>query len=459
MAPKNIVLCCDGTGNQFGDTNSNVVKLYTALTVNNQQVAYYHPGVGTMGSPQARSKLERSLSLLGGLAFASGFMANVEDVYRYLMETYNDGDKIYLFGFSRGSYTARALAAILHAYGLLCKGNEGHIPYVIRLFNDDMKAAREESRRHRKTRIGKKKSSLTVHDAFKETFSHNVTLHFVGLWDTVSSVGWISQPFRLLYSAQNPIMQTGRHAISIDERRCFYQDNLWGPPLPMSETPTLVEEIINPDGTVTSRPITQDILQVWFAGVHSNVGGSYPQAQSALSNRTLDWLLQEATDHGLMVEPDRVNLIFGLPTERPYAAAKLYSVPPEPGIIHKSLAGAWWLLELLPHRYYVMDTDQEHWRIPFGSFRMLPTDAVVDASVHKRINDPGAQYHPRFLADGHLKPHPGSQPGTANNLSGFFLYEPAKPRSHSSLRAAARTSLLLASVAVLLTSAVALSRQ
>lgn len=409
---KNIVICCDGTGNQFGDANSNIVKLYTALTINNEQVGYYHPGVGTMGAPQARTKIEAKLSVLKGLAFASGFMSNVEDAYRYLMETYNDGDQIYLFGFSRGAYTIRALSAILHAYGLLCRGNEGHIPYILRLFNNDMKAARKESKHHREHKTGKKKTSLTVHEAFKETFCHDVTLHFVGLFDTVSSVGWISQPLRLLYSAQNPIIQTGRHAISIDERRCFYQDNLWGNTLPMSKTPTL--------------PVPQDILQVWFAGVHSDVGGSYPQDESALPNRTLRWLLDEAQACGLCLEQDRVNLIFGLPTIKKYAAAEFFVTPPEPGCVHKSLNGAgWWFLELLPHRYYTIDDEKERWRFfPLGRSRTLPKGSVIHPSVIERLGNPQAKYAPPNLLGQYLHAHPGTQPGTSADLKGYFRYEP-----------------------------------
>jgi uncharacterized protein (DUF2235 family) len=482
---KNIVVCCDGTGNQFADANSgdpaqsansNVVKLYTALTINNEQVGYYHPGVGTMGAPQARSKVEKSWSVLTGLAFASGFMDNVEDAYRFLMNAYNDGDQIYLFGFSRGAYTIRALAAILHAYGLLCRGNEGQIPYVLRLFNEDMNAARKQSRQLRQANIAgarkpeAKKTYLTVNSAFKETFCHDVTLRFVGLWDTVSSVGWIQQPLRLLYSAQNPIIQTGRHAVSIDERRCFYQDNLWGAPLPPNETPTLRkkvigsdgEPVIGHDGRPVFEPVQQDIVQVWFAGVHSDVGGSYPQRESALSNRTLRWLLNEATANDLKVEPDRVNLIFGEPTNERYAAAPLYVKPDEPGPVHNSLTGAWWLLEVLPHRYYVMDTDEEHWRIPLGSPRTLPSGALVHSSVAERLQaDLIPPYQPKNLALANLAPYAGAPYlggwRTSADLKGFFVYEPpGSARSQATQQGtSANKAWLITGAALVLGSAVA----
>ena len=81
--PKNIVICCDGTGNEFGDSNSNVVKMYTALQVDAEQIAYYHPGVGSMGDPNQQHRLGREWSRIKGMAFGAGFKANVLDAYRY----------------------------------------------------------------------------------------------------------------------------------------------------------------------------------------------------------------------------------------------------------------------------------------------------------------------------------------------------------------------------------------
>ncbi len=132
---KNIVICCDGTGNEFGNENSNVVKLYSTLVINETQIGYYHPGVGTMGSAAARNKWEKQWDRIKGMAFGYGLSSNISDAYRYLMDTYADGDRVFVFGFSRGAYTARALAGVLHMYGLLCPGNEGLIPYVVRMFS------------------------------------------------------------------------------------------------------------------------------------------------------------------------------------------------------------------------------------------------------------------------------------------------------------------------------------
>lgn len=131
--PKNIVICCDGTGNEFGKSNSNVVKLYKTLLCDHDQIAYYHPGVGTMGSRNALSGIGKWWTRVIGLAFGYGISDNVADAYQFLMKNFEPDDKVYIFGFSRGAYTARALCGTLHAVGLLTAGNEGLIPYAIRM--------------------------------------------------------------------------------------------------------------------------------------------------------------------------------------------------------------------------------------------------------------------------------------------------------------------------------------
>ena len=381
---KNIVICCDGTGNEFGDNNSNVVKLYATLDINDKQIGYYHPGVGTMGAPSARNKIEEEWSTLMGLAFGAGFMANVGDAYRYLMDMYREGDDIYLFGFSRGAYTVRALAGVLRMFGLLCPGNDGLVPYVTRMF---ARTSRE---------LARHQDVFAVADRFKQTFSRDVTLHFVGVWDTVSSVGWIYDSVVLPFSARNPDMKIGRHAISIDERRCFFRDNLWGKPF-------------EPGDPHYRFDFKQDIKQVWFAGVHSDIGGSYSEVQSGLSKLTLEWMLREALLAGLAVDPARAAVVLGrmpLPDgERPY-------VEPDPAAcIHNSLTGAWWPVEVVPHRYYDKQAKEIKWRIPLGAPRFIPVDrsTVMHESVQQRL-DANVGYDPPNLPKGRLADHFSIEP-------------------------------------------------
>jgi uncharacterized protein (DUF2235 family) len=338
---KNIVVCCDGTGNEFGDSNSNVVKLYQCLVIDASQAGYYHPGVGTMGAPNARGWLDKQLSRVGGLAFGNGLLSNLGDAYRYLMDTYEKGDQVYLFGFSRGAYTVRGLAGALHMFGLLNPGNGGLIPYITRMFA-------QTSRKHRGL-----KDTFDVAEDFKKTFSRDCPVHFMGVWDTVSSVGWISDPLVLPYSARNPSMRIGRQAVSLDERRCYFIQNLWGKPYP-----------------------DQDIKQVWFAGVHSDVGGSYPAKESGLSKVTLEWMLAEAVAAGLKVDPPNARAVLDRDAKPDPAAPK-----------HESLHGPWWLLEFLPHRYVDMRSGSPvvRHRIPLGRYRLVPEDSAIYEEEVQRV--------------------------------------------------------------------------
>ena len=418
-SPKRIVVCCDGTGNEFAgvdatDSNSNVVKLYTALQLDYEQYAYYHPGVGTMGDPTKKG-IGRAWSMVKGLAFGSGFEENVLDAYRYLMQHYNSGDRVYIFGFSRGAYTARALAGLLHGYGLLCRGNEGHIPYAWRMYKQAM--VQHQNRR-----------TIPTDFSFRDTFSHPYfMIDFVGLWDTVSSVGWITTPLRLLHLAQNPTIMKGRHAVSIDERRCFYQDNLWGSQVEVQYPPSI--ECAKPPIWV-DRPKMQDVLQVWFSGVHSDVGGSYPQLESKLSNITLRWMIEQAEDNGrgLTFDPIRRDMVTRdqEPREAPCLVKSIFPLyeAPKTGPVHKSLSGPWWALEFFPHRYYDRDDAKEKMRIPLGAFRSMPAGSLIHPSVKQRMQDDICYRPPSISPEEIVAPATG-----ADVPAGYLVFEPKRCRT------------------------------
>lgn len=352
--PKNIVICVDGTGNEFGETNSNVVKLYSTLNCDDaRQLAYYHPGLGTMGSPYALSSLSRWLTKTAGLAFGYGLSSALEDSYTFLMENYEAGDSIYLFGFSRGAYCVRALAALIHMFGLVRRGNEPLVRYALKAFKKKKKSS----------------SDFAIAAKFKATFSRSCPIHFVGVWDTVSSVGWLYDPLVLPYAAKNPDILIGRHAVSIDERRSAFRQNLW------TELPA------------------QDIQQIWFAGVHCDVGGGYAEPESGLAKVTLQWMIAEGEAKGLLVDAAKRDAVLGM------TDAKM--ARPDPcGMMHKSLAGVWWILELFPRRHWDMRLTPPayRWKIPLASPRYILPGALIAPSVAERMqNDPG--YRPVNLPE------------------------------------------------------------
>lgn len=357
---KNIIVCCDGTGNEFGDSNSNVVKLYKTLICNSDQVAYYHPGVGTMGSRSALTGMGKWWTRMMGLAFGYGISDNVADAYTFLMRNFRPEDKIYVFGFSRGAYTARALCGMLHMIGLLTEGNEGLIPYAIRLVkkkkltSDDFRIAFD----FRKTF-----SRPTCHEC-SGWCAHDCKPYFVGVWDTVSSVGWVYNAVTFPYTraTKNPDYNIIRHAISIDERRAFFPSNPFGKP----------------------NNEHQDVKEMLFAGVHSDVGGSYPEKDSQLSKIALQWMLDEAGKAGLKVDQHRKTDILG--GKEPY-------VSPDPTTVnqHESLHGlAWHVAEMWPKivsEEVAPDVWKKHMRMNFGRRRKFTDPRLeVHESVAQRRN-------------------------------------------------------------------------
>jgi len=356
---KNIVICCDGTGNQFGDANSNVVKLYQVLNRNaGAPVAYYHPGVGTLGAKNALTVLGKAWTQVRGLAFGYGLSDNIADAYRFLMQVYEPDDRVFIFGFSRGAYTARALCGMLQMFGLLAPGAEGQIPYAMRLFK------RGNSRFF--SGLHARSNKFEIARAFKATFCRDCKPYFLGLWDTVSSVGWILDPIGLkpgglpyTYSLED--VTVIRHAVSIDERRAFFRQNL-----------------------VAMQP-GRNIKEIWFPGVHSDIGGSYPEGESGLSKISLKWMMREAASAGLAFDSAKIDAIFGADAAhaRPFLNA----------LLHNSLTPLWWLGEFWPkftkHRVSPPGTVPQkfkgHPRMNLFRRRHIPPGAHIHESVFTRM--------------------------------------------------------------------------
>ena len=357
--PKNIVVCCDGTANEFARDHTNVVKLYSTL-VHDQltQSTYYHPGIGTMEPPGALTPLRRRLTRVLGMALGAFLENDIRDAYVFLMKVYEPGDKIFFFGFSRGAYTVRAVASLLRLYGLLRPGNETLVPYAIRMMMAVTKA-REKDGEYKK----EMDKYFGLAAQFKATMSRECNIWFVGVWDTVSSVGWIENPLKLPYSADNPDIEIGRHAIAIDERRAFFRTNLW-------------RRGSNPDEPHGPK----NDLQVWFPGVHCDVGGGYPEAESGLSKLALEWMLGEAQQHDLKVDGRRVLEVLGrTPTQN-----VTYVKPDANATLHESLTGAWKLAEYVPKRHYNWKTRKYEHRMNQYRRRTIPPGSLIHWSAYER---------------------------------------------------------------------------
>lgn len=359
--PKNIVICCDGTANEFAPDRTNVVKLFYTLAQDPTiQVTYYHPGLGTMEPAGALSPLTRKLTKLLGMAVGYGLSNDIWTAYSFLMERYQEGDKVFLFGFSRGAYTVRAVCSLLHMYGLVHEGNEALVPYAVR-----MMMAINRARVDVAEQSDARKRYFDLAADFRVTMSRSQCKPwFVGVWDTVSSVGWVDNPLKLPYIANNPDIEIGRHAVSIDEHRAFFRNHLWR----------------LPDDPGAPRGPT-DLKQVWFAGVHCDVGGGYPEAESGLSKITLEWMLQEAKAKGLEVDALKEDEVLGRTDGGRY-------VGPDPnGVAHESLRGAWNLAEFIPKKHYDWATGQSSRRANLYRRRTLPPNSLVHDSVFRRGDD------------------------------------------------------------------------
>ena len=127
---KNIIICCDGTNNQFSGYHTNVIRTFKVAVGPPDQASYYDPGVGTQPLTGWVTKLGEWWSIIIGLAFGAGLTADIEEAYKYLMKVYEPGDQVFLFGFSRGAFTVRALAGMLHAVGLLYPNSDQLVPYA-----------------------------------------------------------------------------------------------------------------------------------------------------------------------------------------------------------------------------------------------------------------------------------------------------------------------------------------
>ncbi|MDA9443049.1 hypothetical protein XH98_28915 [Bradyrhizobium sp. CCBAU 51745] len=396
---KNLVICCDGTGNEISENISNVLKLYRCLRKTDKtqprQMVFYDPGVGTVTEPSTWNRWKANIRLVLGLATGYGLDDNLLSAYCFLIEHYAPGDRIYLFGFSRGAYTVRVLAGLIHKVGLIS-------PEQANLAGSGLVAYKQYSGLGRGNDIEDLKDIVVddqgplPKDAFdlaaqfaRITSTRWPTIHFIGVWDTVASVivprrdvfFLVFTLEELAFVRRNPSVNIFRQAIAIDERRRMFRLKAYEEPQEYWSNRYVPDE----------KKVGQDILQVWFSGVHCDVGGGYPEATSAESKYPLLWMIEEAEKAGLNFNRRTVNqLAWGIQRKN----SPFQYVPPaftgKAGVLHNSMTALWRVLEYLPKR-----AKYREWRerkvvagfyIPDAEPRFIPEGAHVHESVLKRLD-------------------------------------------------------------------------
>jgi len=380
---RNIVICLDGTANQFGRDNTNIVKICECLDRQADQLVYYDPGVGTMGDQHALTTVKRWMTQGLGLAIGWGLMANVQEAYDFLSWHHRPGDRIFLFGFSRGAYTVRALAAMIHMYGLLTPGATNLTPYVTDMIaevsTDETAAAVATGG---KTHVP---SRWQIAASFKKHFGRPVAIEFVGVFDTVASTGWFWNPLQLPHTSSNKSVQRVRHAVAIDERRAFFQPLLYKP---------------FPNDEASIKKLYGDVEEVWFPGVHCDVGGGYARDEQALAQLALEWMLREASWEPKGDDPGGLRLEEG---KRQRVLTEKYAAQDPAANQHWSLKPPWWPLELLPRPGRRQLPDHTWSRTIGPNFfrrRRVPEGAVVHRSVIERW-EARSDWRPPNLGDPH----------------------------------------------------------
>jgi uncharacterized protein (DUF2235 family) len=262
---KHLVLCFDGTWNSADSekAETNVARIARAVRAGSgtvQQITLYLRGVGSTGITLQR--------LVEG-AIGDGVDENVRSGYMFLAQNYVPGDRIYMFGFSRGAFTARSLAGFISACGLLKRQRLGDIVAAWKYYRHaDPRSASDFCR----------KQGSDCHT--------DVSIAFLGVWDTVGALGipgtvlnrLTASDYQFHDTTPSRVVQVGRHALAIDEHRDEFEPTLW----------------------TGAAPPGCDIAQLWFAGAHSDVGGGYQERR--LADIPLLWMAEEAAKAGLELD-------------------------------------------------------------------------------------------------------------------------------------------------------------
>ncbi|KAI6024564.1 hypothetical protein EDC04DRAFT_2573941 [Pisolithus marmoratus] len=430
-AHRTLVLCFDGTGNQFHDDNSNVLQLFDMLQkdVPSQQIVYYQARIGTSTIPQLTTLFLEKWKNFD--AHVLGLPPNLHPSnistggYEFLMQNYEAGDRVCLFGFSTGAYTARALAGMLHKVGLLPRCHRQHVLSVYKMYV-------------KSDEVGWRQST-----AFKKAFSLDVDIDFVGVWDTVNSVGIGSR--RLPFTPSNRRIRFFRQALALDEHRVYVLDqkqlhtadilndgHLQGKNSPNERRHEARASLQDMERRYSQSIPQTDFDEVWFAGCHCDVGGGSVMSgtRNSLARIPLRWMIREIfkASVGILFHGSMFQQIGMDPsTLYPHVVPRPPAVLNDPMYVHHGpdvkfvseeiedlndalspiydqlkIAPSWWLLELLPLlRRYPRESDGAWVKgisLHLGRARNIPVRRTL--RIHRTVKTrmealPEGKYYPK----------------------------------------------------------------
>lgn len=375
--PKNIVILLDGTSNAIKQNRSNILRLYGTLTKSDEQIVYYDPGVGTFGAERAYFGWWRWVHEFWGLMTGWGLDQNVQEAYRFLVEHYDNGkkngtdrrDRIYIFGFSRGAYSARVLAGFIRAVGLMEPRNLNLLDYAYKAYK----------------RIGEQGDGAALAEDKNPAFAEirlfermldtdRPPIEMLGLFDTVASViesGRYGPRFKShAFTETNVSVESVSHAVALDERRTMYRPVLWQ---------TGGEYWNNPHNKKNTKP--QDVKELWFTGYHCDVGGGLTEEESELCKIPLLWMIGRARKRGVLFKARSINLLVN-----GHSSEGRYVAPNALGDSHDSMKRFWPLFEFIPRK---KPKDSKRGAVlglifPLFEPRHVPDGANIHISVNER---------------------------------------------------------------------------
>jgi uncharacterized protein (DUF2235 family) len=339
---RNIVVFSDGTGQEGGtDRNTNVYKTFNLILDRSpNQISFYDQGLGT------------GFRKFTGNVFGRGFSENVRHCYQFIFDNYQEGDQIFLFGFSRGAATVRSLAGFIHMFGILPRSRGKLVNEAWKIYKKSDPVQREKAA-----------------DRFIEV-NHTMwaMVKFLGVWDTVAALGlpdthidrllnWIV-PHGFHDFKLSDCVANAYHALAIDDMRKSFH-------------PVLFEPGSNKKG---------ELKQVWFMGMHTDVGGGYWEKE--LSDIVLEWMIGHAVKHGLDVYAS--NKLRGLCTPNPN------------GHMHDSIDKKW--------KKWVFPKSPRKWPKPYEHVKPVLHESV-ELRTASPANVPDGGYQP-WIKDGDYEVEP-----------------------------------------------------